>query len=410
MNALLITNQCITDTTAGVAHSLRQMMIWLADAGHHCRCLCTARFETNVDFDTGEHVAAWDGGYRIDRQRQRPTFRFNMAGVDVSLIHTKHNREAQPHADETQQFMDNFAALLREKRPDVVLALNSHPMIFACLALAKSQGAVTAYAVRGYGYEDRRFFEHVDHAFTCSAFLTRHYRDAIGLHSTPLEPPIDWSTVEAPADERSFVTFINPMPTKGLVLFARLADMLGRQRPDIPVLVIQSGISAGHLNNIEGVDFTQYPQIMAAPGTSSPAEIYALTKLLLVPSVWPEPFGRVAAEAMINGIPALVSERGALPSVIGGDARQGGAGRVLPIPDWLTPKTPQLPSEDEVRPWFEAVCELWDEPTMYDQLAARGRSLAQQLYSEQVSRRKHVDYVESLTPARGRTVFSTTST
>jgi glycosyltransferase involved in cell wall biosynthesis len=31
---------------------------------------------------------------------------------------------------------------------------------------------------------------------------------------------------------------------------------------------------------------------------------------------WEEPFGRVAAEAMINAIPAIVSNRGSLPSVV----------------------------------------------------------------------------------------------
>jgi hypothetical protein len=34
---------------------------------------------------------------------------------------------------------------------------------------------------------------------------------------------------------------------------------------------------------------------------------------MLVPSVFNEPFGRVAAEALINSIPQLVSERAELP-------------------------------------------------------------------------------------------------
>ena len=46
-------------------------------------------------------------------------------------------------------------------------------------------------------------------------------------------------------------------------------------------------------------------------------EIYSRTKVLLAPSIWPEPFGRVVAEAMANGIPCIVSNRGALPEVVG---------------------------------------------------------------------------------------------
>ena len=48
-----------------------------------------------------------------------------------------------------------------------------------------------------------------------------------------------------------------------------------------------------------------------------PADYFALTRILLVPSVWDEPFGRVAAEAMINAVPPLVANRGSLPHVVG---------------------------------------------------------------------------------------------
>ena len=93
--------------------------------------------------------------------------------------------------------------------------------------------------------------------------------------------------------------------------------MLGARRPDIPLLVVQSGQSAGSLHAIPGIDLRRYPQIMAAPPVPTPSDYLALTRILLVPSTLEEPFGRVAAEAMINGIPALVSNRGSLPHVVG---------------------------------------------------------------------------------------------
>jgi glycosyltransferase involved in cell wall biosynthesis len=269
------------------------------------------------------------------------------------------------------------------------------------MARARRRGIVTAFAVRGYGYYDPRYFADVNHAFTCSQFLTDLYRDKVGLVSTPLEPPIDWSTVVAPTDSRAFVTFVNPSPHKGLLLFARLADMLGARRPDIPILVVQSGHSGGSLTAIPGIDFRKYPQIMAAPPVPTPADYFALTRLLVVPSVWDEPFGRVAAEAMINAIPPLVSERGSLPAVIGGDFESGGGGRVLPIPSWMTHETTRVPSEAEVQPWFDAVCALWDDAALYRSMAARARALADERYAESVSRKKHLDYFTSLT-AGGR--------
>ncbi|MDV8023654.1 glycosyltransferase family 4 protein [Rhodococcus sp. IEGM 1330] len=42
------------------------------------------------------------------------------------------------------------------------------------------------------------------------------------------------------------------------------------------------------------------------------------TKLVLVPSAWDEPFGRVAAEALAVGALPLVSNRGGLPEIVAG--------------------------------------------------------------------------------------------
>jgi len=45
-------------------------------------------------------------------------------------------------------------------------------------------------------------------------------------------------------------------------------------------------------------------------------------KLVLVPSLWPEPFGRVALEAISQGTPVVASNKGGLPEIIK-DGRYG---------------------------------------------------------------------------------------
>jgi glycosyltransferase involved in cell wall biosynthesis len=407
---LLVNNHCISDPIAGVTQSLRTIMEWLTDAGHACHILTTARFESRVTFTIEEHLAAHGADVprpvSIGRSRRekkarvadRPVVHYAVRGVPVTLLLTRHNDESRPDRAEAAQFLSIVERLLDDFGPDQMIAANGHPMIREAMSYARRRGLTTAFAVRGFGYYDPDYFADVDHVFTCSGYLSGVYRDKIGLVSTPIEPPIDWSTVVAPVDSRAFVTFVNPAPHKGLFLFARLADMLGSRRPDIPLLVVQSGQSGGGLNSIPGIDFSRYPQIMAAPPVATPAEYFALTRILLVPSVWEEPFGRVAAEAMINGIPALVGDRGALPDVVGGDADIGGGGRVLPIPQWMTPATNELPSESDVQPWYDAVCALWDDAALYDSVAARAREIANARYSEHVSRAQHVDYFTSLKP------------
>jgi glycosyltransferase involved in cell wall biosynthesis len=416
---LLVNDHCISDPTAGVTHSLRTIMEWLAEAGHDCRILTTARFESPVTFTIEEHLSARGvtlpalaprgrQSKRLDKRRRvagRHVAHYAVGTVPVTLLLTRHNDETRPDRAEAAQFLGLLEGLLDDFAPDQLVACNGHPMILDAMKRARARGVTTAFAVRGFGYYEPRYFTDVDHAFTCSQYLTDLYREKVGLISTPIEPPIDWSSVVAPTGSRAFVTFVNPAPHKGLLLFARLADMLGSRRPDIPVLVVQSGHSGGSLNAIPGLDFSRYPQIMAAPPVPTPADYFALTRILLAPSVWPEPFGRVAAEAMINGIPPLVGDRGALPQVVGGDFADGGGGRVLPIPEWMTHETTRLPSEQEIEPWFDAVCALWDNPVLYEAMSARARELADARYGEALSRRQHVDYFTSLKPG-GRPITS----
>jgi len=87
--------------------------------------------------------------------------------------------------------------------------------------------------------------------------------------------------------------------------------------------------------------------------------------LILVPSLWQESFGRVAAEAVMNGIPVIASDRGALPEVL------VAAGRVLPIPARHTPSSRLAPTADELAPWVEAIERYWADPLERDAERAR---------------------------------------
>jgi glycosyltransferase involved in cell wall biosynthesis len=308
------------------------------------------------------------------------------------MLLTRAPRESVAERFEAEQFLFLLDNVLRESKPDVLLTYGGHMVLQEAMRRARARGALCVFSLRNFGYEDRRYFQYVDQVFTTSPYVSDVYRQQIGLRSTGIESPIEWSEVEAPEDLRRFVTFVNPSPAKGSLLFARLADMLGAKRPDIPLLIVQSATSAGRLNDLPGLDFGKYPHIMAAPATPRPADFFALTRILLVPSVFREPFGRVAAEALINGIPPLVSDRGGLSQTV------RGAGRVLPVPPWLTEKATNLPTEDEVQPWFNAICELWDDEHAYAEASAVARATADRWYSESTMRRRYLDYFESLRP------------
>jgi glycosyltransferase involved in cell wall biosynthesis len=149
------------------------------------------------------------------------------------------------------------------------------------------------------------------------------------------------------------------------------------------------------------VNLAKYPQIVAGPPTACPADFFALTKILLVPSLCDDAFARVAVEALINGIPPIVSDRGGSPQAV------RDAGRILPIPAWMTPTSHQLPSVEEVEPWYRAICELWDDPARYAAASELARRTAEDSYAEPLMRRRYVDYFESL-PTKHNTMNTAT--
>jgi glycosyltransferase involved in cell wall biosynthesis len=57
----------------------------------------------------------------------------------------------------------------------------------------------------------------------------------------------------------------------------------------------------------------------------------------------------LTAEAMLNGIPVLASNRGALPDTV------RAAGFVFDIPAKYTPATRDVPPAEEVEPWVETM-------------------------------------------------------
>jgi hypothetical protein len=141
-------------------------------------------------------------------------------------------------------------------------------------------------------------------------------------------------------------------------VFARIAEVLARRRPDIPLLLVEGAARTNVLAQL-GIDLAGLKNVTIMPNTPDPREFYAATKLLLMPSLM-ENAGFVAMEAMTNGIPVLASNRGGLPETI------GDAAPMIMIPARYTPKTREVPTAEEVEPWVKTILRLWDDAAEYE--------------------------------------------
>jgi glycosyltransferase involved in cell wall biosynthesis len=219
----------------------------------------------------------------------------------------------------------------------------------------QGQGTAVVFSLHNFGYNDRRAFEDVDAVIFPSEYSRRLHARRVGLDGVVIPSPIRFDKVIAEDSEPKYVTFINPQQDKGASVFARIALELGRRRPDIPLLVVEGRGKADGLAGLP-VDLSELTNLHRMANTPDPRDFYRVTRAVLMPSLWRESLGRVAIEAMANGIPVLASDRGALPETM------GDAGFVFTIPDRCTPASAVVPTAQEVAPWVAVIERLWDDP------------------------------------------------
>jgi glycosyltransferase involved in cell wall biosynthesis len=138
----------------------------------------------------------------------------------------------------------------------------------------------------------------------------------------------------------------------------------------VALLVIESRGSAGRIASAAlagGFDLRRHPNILVSDAVPLPRDIYSGTRVLLAPSVSEEAAGRVVAEALVNGIPPIVSDRGGLAEVA------NGGGFVVPIPPEVTTESAAPVDAETVEPWVRLILRLTDDDAFYQQASQRAR-------------------------------------
>ena len=138
------------------------------------------------------------------------------------------------------------------------------------------------FAIHNLNYQKAPPLTWADHRIVASEFARRHYRDRIGLDCHALPNPVNWDRVRVEDHKPRFVTFVNPVVEKGAGPFVRIAHELGRRRPDIPLLVVES---RGTRENLAALGLGRDVQVNVRmmPNTNDPRRFYALTRIALLP-------------------------------------------------------------------------------------------------------------------------------
>jgi len=392
---LLLLPQLPQDPASGAARSMRTIAELLTVAGWSVRALATTATESATPIAAREHLQTIGlavtplppnrSVYKHDRPVLECT---EVRGIHYQLLDTGRLPMMGWQEEHGSQFNRLYQRELADHKPDIVFAYGGSPGDIERFTRARAAGCKVVFGLRNHGYKAANWLRELDGVLTCSEFLSGVYRDALGLASTALPSPLDPAETIAPDREPIFFTAINPSVEKGVFFLARLAEELAVRRPDIPLLFIESRGSGGLLVQAGlagGFDLRRHESLMFAPAVAKPAEIFRGTRALLVPSVWDEPFGRVAAEALLNGVPPIVSDRGGLPEA----ANSGGF--VLPLPPSLTMATRLPVAAADVAPWLDLIIRLADDQEFYAAASARARA-AGAAYEPATLGRRYVGY------------------
>ena len=374
------------DTSSGAAISSRTQLEELVKQGF------TVKVLTAFVFDNPRGTSMFpDLDEKLNSERR--IFTVSADGIEYVYVKTASRYVNEVTVAEENFFLQVYFDMLRRFQPDIMMGYGGEPLSFIMRREAKARGISVVYNLCNGSHQNFRFPD-VDLIITKSRATVDYYArwgNAVRNTGVFIRP----ESVRALKREPKYITFINPTPEKGTALFARLAMMSKKELPDEKFLVVQS---RGHFQTTlrqiqnfaththtspESKDtsltlstdssaldgalastsasalpdnfVTSFTNVDVAEHTNQISAVYALTKVLIVPSLWHESIPRVALEAEINGIPVLGSNNGGIPEAI------AGGGLVCTIPQQCMKNYLYLPSEEEMRPWMDALKRLLSE-------------------------------------------------
>lgn len=168
-------------------------------------------------------------------------------------------------------------------------------------------------------------------------------------------PLINLGDYKTKKKEGKYLLLIGGSEHKGISILTKIAERMRNEQ-----FMVIGKIYGKAEEKIKSLD-----NVKSFLSVNNMQEIYSQTKLLLMPRLWPEPFGRVVIEAGINGIPTISSNIGGLPESVG-------RGGVLINNYW------------DVNEWVKEINRIMDDKAFYDALSTNAEKHAKEFDSNKI--------------------------
>ena len=372
MKIVLLQDEIYLPSFAGGNKVNRCLLEGLAERQHHCLALTRALTRSpdgpNELSQFGDEMDA--RGLAV-REIEPDVYGYESQGVEVEAL----------NFPSVESRHDYITRRIRAFQPDWVLVADDKRKFMLAAATTAAPGRILALAQTiiqlpfgplsvNESHSQTALMRDARAVIVVSKFLQNYVSEHGEMESHLLRAPVYGSGPfpNLARHDAGFVTMINPCQLKGVAIFLALV----RAFPQVMFAAVPTwGADEALLQ-----DLNDLPNVCLLEPSDNIDDILAQSRILLVPSLWPETFGNVAPEAMLRGIPVLASNLGGLP-----EAKLG--------VEYLLPVTPaechdngyQFPPQD-ISPWSQALGELVDDPQCYEQCSRRSRQAALKFVSD----------------------------
>jgi len=277
--------------------------------------------------------------------------------IPITVITNAAKEADPPRLVEPLTFLGFFERSLAALRPDVLLTHGRDSATDGMISLAKRRDMTVVFGIHSLEHRHPKLFRNVDYCTFPTDYARDRYWKNMGLHGHLLPPAFGWSVTRIPPRTALFLIVFTSMVEGDVLWTTKIEQMLSRTRPDIPVVIL------GPDRRRRRPSVQQKPSAGSNPDCLEcrwiPDQIYSTARIVMIPGLTPGVYDRYAAEALINGIPVLVGNRGALPEIV------GDAGFVLDIRSSYQADSVQPPTADDVSDWVATAIRLWDNEDLY---------------------------------------------